>query len=306
MIEKKKGTIDQENDNKSKFQNEQQSEHSELSIHQIQDLEALRDRVDSLEVKAAEKRKPWYLSFGGVSGLLAIVLSIFSVIYTLKKDKSSDIESQKKEITGNLINLQQLEMDALVKAKKDSINVDDYVTSDYYLQQRFEIFLNNIDGINRQIPNKLYSQSYIYIGFCYLHYSFKNDKAMEYYKYALKAAKDVYDSDNVYNSISYLYFTQGLDFDTVKATQYFYKDINLLKRLKGIRRDYYMAYAYASTAADNESNINLSISKKYIDTAKILCNNLKNNPGIYEYMKYKVNIKINYINNKFKESIQPL
>jgi len=239
----------------------------ELIAHQLKDIEDLAGRVQNIEDKLAEKEKPWYKTVGGITGMTAIIISIVSFVYSYQKDKLADIEANKKEVRENINALTTLESKAMTSANESGKSVEEYVNDDTKQKERFEILLNNIDGICNKVPNLLYNEAYNYIAECYFHYSFRSNKWINYYKAALQVAKDPYDSANTYLAISNSFYTKGFCFNKDSARIYFDLDIKTLHHLNVQWKSYYIAADYSQTAA-NEAPIDTNLSLQYLDSAE--------------------------------------
>jgi tetratricopeptide (TPR) repeat protein len=228
----------------------------------------LRDRVDALEVKTAEKSKPWYKTESGIIGIIATILSLASLAYTYFKDYTTEKESEQKTVVDNVQNILTLEHDISRYIGPDLNKIINYIDSHPFLQTRIEVYLNNIDQVKNDVKKKISPATFNYVANCYFHYSDRFDKAFEYFNLSLNHSKDALDSANAYLGIAKAYYTNNnIFFDTVKARQYFSKEVSQLKNISDKKGYFYLIKDFATIAAENEVYLNPSKSRAFIDSA---------------------------------------
>lgn len=71
-------------------------------------IQLVRDQVDELQIKAAEKRKPWYRQTPSATSLLALLLSVATFAYTNIKDRRQDVQKKQDSLRGIVSELMEL------------------------------------------------------------------------------------------------------------------------------------------------------------------------------------------------------
>jgi hypothetical protein len=120
-------------------------------------FEVLRRRVDELELKAAETKKPWYRNPATALSGLALVLSLTTTIYTNLEGNQETIRSKKEELRKVVISLIELR-ESYVKAPLSPLNPQNQL-----LGAKQQVYLESADRLIVQIPTQVSSSEYTII-----------------------------------------------------------------------------------------------------------------------------------------------
>lgn len=126
-------------------------------------LQLLRDQVDELQVKAAEKKKPWYKQSPSLTSLLALVLSISTAIYSGVQGHRQDVQKKQESLRGivsallELSNEQQAKLNS-PEAQSRSAQEREFIGG--MLNNKRMILAEAADNLVRAIPDDVSSSEY--------------------------------------------------------------------------------------------------------------------------------------------------
>lgn len=111
-------------------------------------------RLEELENKKYEEKRPWFKSAGILISIVAVALSVFSTTWTIYQESASDFRSKREEIRGMILKMIEYEL------KNGEIKSDD----GFRLNQQIEVLLSAVLDIENEIPNSLSFDEYIVLG----------------------------------------------------------------------------------------------------------------------------------------------
>ena len=74
-----------------------------------QSVRLLRDQVDALQIAAAEKKTPWYRQMPSLAGLVALLLSITTAVYSGVQGRKQDVQKKRESLRGIVSSLIELQ-----------------------------------------------------------------------------------------------------------------------------------------------------------------------------------------------------
>ncbi len=159
---------------------------------QMRTIQLLRDQVDELQVKAAEKRKPWYKQSPSLTSLLALLLSISTAIYSGVQGHKQDVQKKQESLRGIVSALLELNNEQQAKlnspeSQNRSAQEREFIGG--MLNSKRMILAEAADNLVRAIPGDVSSSEYNLLANDKLANG-GSEKAEEYLKKAVAVSED--------------------------------------------------------------------------------------------------------------------
>lgn len=175
------------------------------------ELQLVRDQVDELQIKAAEKKKPWYKQSPSLTSLLALLLSIITAIYSGVQGHRQDVQKKQESLRGIISSLMDLSNEqqsrlGSVESQKLSPQEREFISG--MLNSKRMILAEAADNLVRDIPDAVSSSEYNILA---------NDKlsnggaarAEEYLKKAVSVSQDPLAKMIALRNLAYFYSQRG-------------------------------------------------------------------------------------------------
>lgn len=128
-----------------------------------QAVRLLRDQVDVLQLAAAEKKTPWYRQMPSLAGLIALLLSISTAIYSGVQGRKQDVQKKQESLRGivsSLIDLSGEQQTRLASAEAQKLSTQEREFIGGMINNRRMILAEAADNIVREIPQDVSSSEY--------------------------------------------------------------------------------------------------------------------------------------------------
>lgn len=127
-----------------------------------QSVRLLRDQVDALQIAAAEKKTPWYRQMPSLAGLIALLLSVTTAVYSGVQGRKQDVQKKRESLRGIVSSLiEQGEQQAkLESTEAQKLPAQDREFIGGMINNRRMILAEAADNIVREIPHDVSSSEY--------------------------------------------------------------------------------------------------------------------------------------------------
>ena len=223
------------------------NEDSPEKIAQLeQSVRLLRDQVDALQIAAAEKKTPWYRQMPSLAGLVALLLSISTAIYSGVQGRKQDVQKKQESlrtIVSSLIDLsgeQQTRLNS-VEAQKLSTQEREFIGG--MINNKRMILAEAADNIVREIPHDVSSSEYNVLATDKLGNG-GAAKAEEYLRNAVEVSEEALARMIALRSLAMFYAQRGPFYSIAEARKKFQEAVDVIR---GEPRDDATAYTVGFT-----------------------------------------------------------
>lgn len=118
-----------------------------------QSVRLLRDQVDALQIAAAEKKTPWYRQMPSLAGLIALLLSVTTAVYSGVQGRKQDVQKKQESLRGivsSLIELQGEQQAKLESTEAQKLPAQDREFIGGMINNRRMILAEAADNIVRE------------------------------------------------------------------------------------------------------------------------------------------------------------
>lgn len=248
------------------------------------------------------KKKAWYKNPDRIISMSALAISVVIAIFTYRQTAKETIKQENnakfQEIKDKLKDIENFNNpnDSTGFANISMMDNIDNVIKEYwqYLKKDTD---KNLDGIT--------AYEYLYLGVKCESIFNKTKEAIDYFNYALRKAKNMYDSTDIYRAFCHFYLKIAPYKDTTLAKKYLSLQVAIFKRHFGPVSQYYIAKNFADMASDMNS-LNKGLARKWIESAKTYWGQYKGESS--EDLKIHINNSITQINknNNSTDSINSI
>jgi TPR repeat protein len=232
------------------------------------ELKLLRDQVDLLQISTLERKKPWYNQISSIIGVIAILLSVFTFVYSQISQNFEEIRSKKKELRETLATLIDLRADFQTRILS---------ITDQELRQAEGISLNNKRLINIEAADSLVTQIPAYVswaeyGVLAAEHAADSDftQAERYYKKAIDAGHTAIGKIFSIRALAVLYFSPTPLRDLDQGRKYFGDAVEVVKNPTDSYMAYTLGYTYEQWGINEllngfqtEGNQKIELARKY-------------------------------------------
>lgn len=119
--------------------------------------------MDALQIAAAEKKTPWYRQMPSLAGLIALLLSITTAIYSGVQGRKQDVQKKQESLRGivsSLIELRGEQQAKLESTEAQKLSAQDREFIGGMINNKRMILAEAADNIVREIPHNVSSSEY--------------------------------------------------------------------------------------------------------------------------------------------------
>jgi hypothetical protein len=218
------------------------------------DLKLIRDRVDLLQIAAAEKQRPWYKQRPSLASLLALGFSIVTFIVSQYGSSLQEIRSKQEALRKLLTDVVALQIEQQDQLSRISDPVKRVQLSSALNNKRL-IWLDAAESLVNQLETHVSSSEYQTLA-QQKWYDSEFEKAKQYYVKARDAAKDRFSKTAAFRSLGAFFFQTPAMRNLEQGREYFEKAIATLGNPTDDYSNYQMGYTYETWAyADQFNNL---------------------------------------------------
>lgn len=203
-------------------------------------LSLIRDQVDELQIKAAEKKKPWYKQSPSSTSLLALLLSISTAIYSGIEGHKQDVQKKQESLRGIISSILDLRTQL---QQSQNLPEAEREFSGGMLESKRSILAEAGDNLVRDIPNDISSSEYNILA-TDKQFNGNAAKAEEYLKRAVAVSQEALRKMTALRNLAGFYAQPGPFQDMNKARKRFQEAV---EQIAGEPRDDATAYALGFT-----------------------------------------------------------
>ncbi len=234
----------------------------------------LRRRVDELEVRAAEKTRPWYKQISTLVSVVAVFLSIITGIFSWRFQSTTDIRAKKTELREIVIKLIDLN-GAAAKILRDQ-KVSDPIQYGTLSQEAIILLQEAQNTLEQLPPRDLLPSELVVMAMASLQNG-EQSRGFAYLKTAIRVSKTPRDKIVTESMLAASYMIPGIEQNMDEANRLFTEAVGCRTPAVNCQepKDYSelaaIAQAYSMWGAGEAENGFASDGKVKLDYAQVLC-----------------------------------
>src|SRR5205085_1794412 len=216
------------------------------------DLKLIRDRVDLLQLAAAEQQKPWYKQRPSLASLLALFVSVITFVISQQTASRQEIRSKHDALLKLLTDVVALQIegeDQLTRIQDQAKRIE----FSSLLNTKRVIWLDAAESLVDQLGTHVSSSEYQTMAMQKWNNS-EFEKAKQYYVKSLDAARDRFARTVALRSLGAFYLQCPTMRNVQQGREYFEKAVATLGNPTDDYSNYLMGYTYEYWAYGDQSN----------------------------------------------------
>ncbi len=245
-------------------------------------IERMRDEIDDLQLKTAEKAKPWYRDVATLVAALALLFSFGTTLVSYVQGRDHDIEDKRRELRTALQRLAALPKEAIEAARdySDDPNSRRMISTD--INEENALLARHAVDVIKSLPSGAVSAAEYQAVAVALQYSYYYEEAGTFLENAVKITDDFNTEIASVRGIANLRFIQGhpeagrVEYQTALNIFSKYPNYDPYTRASAnAATEMYWAYAEAGVGEFN-------LAFQHLDSADGIVAKLSRSPGANE------------------------
>jgi hypothetical protein len=241
------------------------------SILSKEDLDLVRTRVDKLEIKAEEAKKPWYRQLPLWISILSLLISSGFSAYTAyqqsKEQKAAELKRRLENLRSTVLQIADIRNEFVIASTSAEPNMAQFTQRSALLNTKKQVLIENADalisGIETEVSPAIFAE---------LAYEESADgkveEARRYYELGLRSKHpDALTSGAIMRSLGELYMQPIAFHDNEKGRAY-YREALRVQNGQDDASLSYRTYTLADWAYSEFINKNESDGQKYLQEAR--------------------------------------